>query len=203
MFEKLNRCPHDRPNPCACLFNTGKSWSLCLTSRVWSLRQAQIPTGWEITLELIKKLALLENEECKPTPEEWFRTKFGIEPDYAKLLDSVAKMPSERRQLLSGYSSPLQTRPGRGCKTAYSRPPSHCLPCGWRLLTCDHHDQLRSANGTCFRGGFGITPTVISTVDQLKGSIPLVHSRCCLVKIHGDYLDTRIQKHSGRTGNLS
>ena len=82
-------------------------YALLLGSGV-SAPRTQIPTGWEITLELIKKLALLENEECKPTPEEWFRTKFGIEPDYAKLLDSVAKMPSERRQLLSGYfeSSP-------------------------------------------------------------------------------------------------
>jgi SIR2-like domain len=39
----------------------------------------------------------------------------------------------------------------------------------------------------------GIEPTVIKSDDDLKGAVPLTHSRCYLVKVHGDYLDTRIR----------
>ena len=38
----------------------------------------------------------------------------------------------------------------------------------------------------------GVVPTVLSSPDQVKGSLPLIHTQCCVLKIHGDYLDTRI-----------
>jgi hypothetical protein len=38
----------------------------------------------------------------------------------------------------------------------------------------------------------GVEPTVIGSEDSLKGAVPLIHSRCYVVKLHGDYLDTRI-----------
>ena len=34
---------------------------------------------------------------------------------------------------------------------------------------------------------------MISTPDAVEGAVPLVHQRCCVVKLHGDYLDTRIR----------
>ena len=39
----------------------------------------------------------------------------------------------------------------------------------------------------------GITPDVISTDDALKGAIPYVHLKCTIIKLHGDYRDTRIK----------
>jgi hypothetical protein len=33
---------------------------------------------------------------------------------------------------------------------------------------------------------------MIGSDDALKGAVPLIHSRCYVVKLHGDYLDTRI-----------
>lgn len=39
----------------------------------------------------------------------------------------------------------------------------------------------------------GIEPTVISSPDAAKGALPFAHSRCSIVKIHGDYLDTRLR----------
>lgn len=34
---------------------------------------------------------------------------------------------------------------------------------------------------------------MISTPDAITGSLPLMHQRCCVVKLHGDYHDTRIK----------
>jgi hypothetical protein len=39
----------------------------------------------------------------------------------------------------------------------------------------------------------GIAPIVVSGPDQLAGLPPLAHLGCCVVKVHGDYLDTRIR----------
>ena len=40
-------------------------------------RAAEIPTGWDITLDLVRKLACSVGEECKPDPEQWFLEKCG------------------------------------------------------------------------------------------------------------------------------
>lgn len=36
-------------------------------------------------------------------------------------------------------------------------------------------------------------PTVISTADGTLGAAPLIHQRCVVLKVHGDYLDDRIK----------
>ena len=69
-------------------------------------RSTGIPTGWEVVLDLIRKIALLMNEDCEPQPDKWYRDKFGKEPDYSQLLDELAKTPSERQQLLRSYFEP-------------------------------------------------------------------------------------------------
>ena len=49
-------------------------------------RTAKIPTGWEIILDLIRKLAAVHGEECGPEPERWYLEKFGTEASYSDLL---------------------------------------------------------------------------------------------------------------------
>ena len=39
----------------------------------------------------------------------------------------------------------------------------------------------------------GVNPFVISTADGVKGAPPLQHNSCTIIKVHGDYLDTRIK----------
>ncbi|WP_426231660.1 hypothetical protein [Pararhizobium sp. DWP3-4] len=38
----------------------------------------------------------------------------------------------------------------------------------------------------------GVEPTIIASVDALSGAEPLTHSRCYILKLHGDYKDARI-----------
>ena len=39
----------------------------------------------------------------------------------------------------------------------------------------------------------GVVPTILSSPDQVQGALPLIHTQCCVFKVHGDYLDTRIR----------
>ena len=49
-------------------------------------RTAKIPTGWEITLDLIRKLASLSGETRESNPEQWYLDRFGKEASYSDLL---------------------------------------------------------------------------------------------------------------------
>jgi hypothetical protein len=67
---------------------------------------AGIPTGWEITLELIRRVAVAEGEKEIDDPATWYRETKGREPDYSALLDALAATPEERRAVLHAFIAP-------------------------------------------------------------------------------------------------
>ena len=155
-------------------------------------RSARIPTGWEVTLDLIRKLARLRNETCDPAPECWYRTTFGMEPDYSDILNQLAKTPSERQQLLRSYWEPNIDEREEGEKepTEAHRAIAHLATRGFiRIILTTNFDRLMETALI----GTGITPTVLSSSDHVHGALPLIHMQCCVFKLHGDYLDTRIR----------
>jgi hypothetical protein len=155
-------------------------------------RSSRIPTGWEIVLELIRKVAVLSEEQCEPDPAAWYAAKFGEQPDYGKLLDMVAKTPSERQQLLRAYFEPSADEQGQGVKmpTKAHRAIAKLAFAGYvRVIITTNFDRLmeRALEDE------GIAPVVLSAPDHIEGAVPLAHMKCCVVKVHGDYLDTRIR----------
>ena len=49
---------------------------------------AGIPTGWEITRDLARCVAKID-DGGPDDPEEWYRSRFGTAPDYSKLLETL------------------------------------------------------------------------------------------------------------------
>ena len=155
-------------------------------------RAAEIPTGWEVTLDLIRKLAKLYGETCDPDPEHWYLNKFGKEADYSNLLDELAKKPTERQQLLRGYWEPSDREDQEGEKkpTAAHRAIAALAAQGFiRVIITTNFDRLVETALT----DEGVVPTILSSPDQVQGALPLIHTKCCVFKVHGDYLDTRIR----------
>ena len=155
-------------------------------------RSASIPTGWDITLDLIEKLARVQGEDCKSDPADWYRQKFKSEPDYSVLLDGLAKTPTERQQLLRSYWEPTGKESELGNKrpTNAHRAIARMMARGFvRVVISTNCDRLME---DALKDD-GIVPTVLSTVDQIQGARPLIHTQCCILKVHGDYLDTRIR----------
>ncbi len=155
-------------------------------------RAAKIPTGWEVVLDLAGKLAKLLGEDCEPDAAAWYRSKFGRDPDYAELLDAIGKTPAERAQLLRSYFEPDADEREQDFKqpTQAHRAIAKLVANGYcRLILTTNFDKLieRAIEDE------GISPTVISTADAVEGALPLVHQRCCVIKLHGDYLDVRIK----------
>src|SRR5215213_2679870 len=79
-------------------------------------RAAEIPTGWEVVLDLIRKLAKLQDEDPEPKPDVWYEERYGKSPDYSDLLDQLPKTPAERNQLLREYFEPNEDERERGAK---------------------------------------------------------------------------------------
>ena len=144
---------------------------------------AGIPTGWAITLDLVKKLAITQGEQCNDDPENWYRDKYGQAPSYSQILDQLAKTPSDRREVLSEYIGGKQP-------TAAHRAIASLVADGYiNVIITTNFDRmleqaLRAAN---------VEPAILSTLDQVKSAIPLSQSKCTIFKVHGDYLDTRIR----------
>ena len=153
---------------------------------------AQIPTGWDITLDLIRKLAVASGESAEPDPELWYREKYDEDPDYSKLIDGLAKTQTERQQLLRPYFEPSEQEREENAKqpTAAHKAIARLVAQGFvKVIITTNFDRLLEKA----LEEVDIEPSVLSSEDQVKGMVPLVHTQHCIVKLHGDYLDTRIR----------
>jgi hypothetical protein len=171
---------HSNPGVYALLLGSGVS------------RSAGIPTGWGIVLDLVAKYAHLAGEETVGDPERWYRATFGREPDYAELIEALAKAPAERSRLLRAYFEPSPGDPEPNTKrpTRAHRAIAQFAARGFvRLIVTTNFDRLIE---TALHEA-GVNPIVISTADGVEGAPPLAHSPCTLLKLHGDYIDMRIK----------
>jgi hypothetical protein len=155
-------------------------------------RSAGIPTGWEIVLDLIRKLAHLKGEQCNPDPESWYRTLTGTEPDYSDMLDQVTNSSAERGQLLRTYFEPTEEERQEGQKvpTQAHHAIATLVAKGYiRVIVTTNFDRLLEQA----LSQAGVQATLISTADAVRGAMPITHSPCTIIKVHGDYLDSRIK----------
>ena len=96
------------------IYNNKGAFALLLGSGVSS--SAGIPTAGEIALDLIGQIAVLEDANCEPSPEEWFFKRFGEKPGYASLLEPLTNTETERQNLLRRYFEPNDAELEEGLK---------------------------------------------------------------------------------------
>lgn len=75
-----------------------------------------VPTGWEVTLDLVKRLARLRGEDAEEDALFWYRSQTEGDPDYSALLTELAPSPSDRRNLLEPYFEPSEEEMDQGLK---------------------------------------------------------------------------------------
>ena len=154
-------------------------------------RSSGIPTGWEIVLDLIRKLAVLNNENCDDTNEvNWFIEKYNEDPDYSTILSKVALQSTERVNLLKSYFESTEGERENNLKepTIAHKAIAQLIKGGYiKVVITTNFDRLLE---NALRE-VGIEPQVIRHVDDINGAMPLVHSEFTLIKVNGDYLDSR------------
>jgi hypothetical protein len=155
---------------------------------------AGIPTGYEITLDLVRRLATARDERAaaEPDPAGWYRATFGEEANYDTLMEALAPTEAMRAALLRGYFEPTAEERERGEKlpTPAHRAIARLARAGAvRVLLTTNFDRLLEQA----LEAEGEVPAVAYTPDMVAGMLPLAHAPCTLVKLHGDYLDTRLR----------
>lgn len=154
-------------------------------------RAAGIPTGWEITLDLIRRVATAQGAADQPDWAKWYRESEGQEPNYSTLLKALASSSEERRAILHAYIEPsaADREEGRKLPTRAHYAIADLVQAGYvRVVVTTNFDRLLE-NALRERG---IEPTVIGSVDALAGAQPITHSACYVLKLHGDYMDARV-----------
>ncbi len=154
-------------------------------------RAAEIPTGWEITLDLVRRVAVAGGVEDQSDWAQWYRDEEGEEPNYSALLEELAASPEERRSILHSYIEPTEEdrEEGRKIPTAAHHAIADLVQAGYvKVIVTTNFDRLLE-NALREKG---VEPTVVASVDALNGAEPIAHTACYILKLHGDYKDARI-----------
>ena len=150
-------------------------------------REARVPTGWDVTLDLISRLAAALRQDPGEDLIGWYRRHAGGEPDYSSLLEDLAPSREDRRSLLESYFEPTDDERDEGAKmpTAAHRAIADLVKGGYlKVIVTTNFDRLLELA----LAEVGVVPTVISSPAHAEGALPLVHSGCTIIKVHGDYL---------------
>ena len=152
---------------------------------------AGIPTGWDITRDLARRVAAVD-DEAPDDPEAWYRARCGTAPNYSRLLETLCPTPSERRETLRRYIEPTAEDLARGQRVpteAHQAVARLAASGNIRVILTTNFDRLIETALTAA----GVSHDVIATDDDLAGARPISQSPCVVVKLHGDYQDSRIR----------
>ncbi len=110
---------------------------------------------------------------------------------YSVILEELGLSREERQSLLHAYIEPSadNLRQGRKIPTKAHFAIADLVRAGYiRVVVTTNFDRL-------IEGALrdrGVEPTVVSSPDALAGAEPIGHSVCYVLKLHGDYKDSRI-----------
>jgi len=132
-----------------------------------------------------------ESEICDADPETWYRSRFACDPSYSDLLEQLAISQAERTAALARYFEPGDEEDGPGkSPTAAHVAIAKMVKRGYfKVILTTNFDRLleRALEAE------GVSPSIVSTPDSLNGAMPLAHSTCTILKLHGDYRDARLR----------
>jgi hypothetical protein len=134
-------------------------------------------------------LAVLDGVTEQADWAQWYLAKYGKEPDYSGLLHALAKTTSERRTILQSYIDPREGEDTRKPTKAHHAIARLAASNIVRVVITTNFDRLIE---NAIREA-GVEPTIIAGDDAVVGATPLVHAKCTVIKVHGDYLDERIK----------
>lgn len=169
------------------IYNNPGAYALLLGSGV--SRAANIPTGWDIACDLIRKVAIVDGKQIKGNIEEWYEKEYGTSISYSDLLDKLASSSTERVQLMHNYFEPDETDIELGYKkpTKAHKSIAQLMANGYiKVVITTNFDRLLESA----LEAIGVIPQVVYKDEDWDTITPIVHSkRPTIIKLNGDYID--------------
>lgn len=146
-----------------------------------------IPTAWGVLTDLTRRFAEVKGAEVDD-PVQWFEEQYGQPPQYETLLEMLAPTQLERQRLLRAYFEPSAEDEAAGRKqpTAAHEAIARLARMGAvKVIVTLNFDRLieRALRAE------GVEPTVVASPADVAGMAPLHTLECCVVHLHGDYLN--------------
>lgn len=149
-------------------------------------RGANIPTGWGIVNELVRRLAAASGETIVGEPAEWYEHVHSEAVSFTKLLAELAPSRTERQSILRGFIEPHPERPGERQPTAAHRALASLARSGHvRVFLTTNFDRLLETA----LSDSGLTPLIVASPAAAQGAAPFHRHPAVVFKLHGDYLD--------------
>jgi hypothetical protein len=159
-------------------------------------RDAGVPTGGEVYWNAVRDLYRLERSVPDTPPDEelesWLNETNRDHLGYSGILELIAPQPEDRRAYLAKYFGGREPGPAHEALAEFA---ARGLA---RVFVTTNFDRLLEA---ALRAR-GVEPVVISTAADLEVAPAREHSRCYLLKIHGDYLQQTIRNTSEELADL-
>lgn len=176
------------------MHHTPKAYAFLLGSGV--SRAAQIPTGWEILLDLVRQLAELSGADRPEDPVTWYRETYGVPPEYSAVLERLGQTPTERQLIIRRYVDPTPEESEQGLKTPTRAHQALARLARdgriWVIVTTNFDRLMERA-----LDAEGVAYHVLSSADDVMGAVPMTIAPLVVLKVNGDYLDARIRNTAG------
>lgn len=147
-----------------------------------------IPTAWGVLQDLTARVADVSGEDPGGDSIRWYEDRFGEEARYETLLEKLAPTPLARQNLLRDYfeRSDDDKDTDRKLPTAAHVAIARLVSAGTiRVIVTLNFDRLMEQ---ALRSE-GVEPTVVASPADVHGLAPLHTLNCCVIHLHGDYLN--------------
>lgn len=172
------------------LYRNKGAYALLLGSGV--SRASGIPTGWEITQDLVGKAYPAAPKNDYQATDDWYKATFGSSADYSKIVETLAPTATRRRNLLKPYFEPSGDDPTGLLKrpTRAHRAIAKLVKKGYvRVVLTTNFDSLVELA----MEDEGIRPVVASTPSTIAALDALAHIDSAVIKVNGDYREDSIR----------
>ncbi|AIC96496.1 SIR2 family protein [Shouchella lehensis] len=150
-----------------------------------------IPTGWGVLKELCRRIMLTEGSE-EQDEIKWYEEKFGKPPLYDEVIGMLAKTSTERNGLLKEFFEPTEEdiQAGRKIPTEAHKSIAKLVKQGFiKVIVTTNFDRLIEQA----LDELNVQYQTLYHDSDIDGMKPLAHADCTVLKIHGDYRDTRFK----------
>lgn len=143
-------------------------------------KMAGVPTGWDITVNLVKQLACQKKVKITDTEvEKWFEDTFKVPCSYSSILEECVKTPTERKNLMKSFFESKEEN--KLSPSVAHKAIARLTKLGFvKVILTTNFDRLMEKA----LEDEGIIPTVIYDESMIDGATPYIHSDITIIKIN-------------------